>query len=78
MLKQFVKRLRLRSPMVLGLLFCLGILVVVAIAPFWTGLPAFAPYLLLLLCPLIHLFLHGRMHSHHNPNSQYPPSEKEQ
>ncbi|RZM79112.1 DUF2933 domain-containing protein [Leptolyngbya iicbica] len=78
MLKQFVKRLRLRSPMVLGLLFCLGILVAVAIAPFWTNFPAFTLYALLLLCPLMHLFLHGRMHSHHNHSSSDPSPEKEQ
>lgn len=67
-----------KSPVGLGLLFCLGLFVVVAIAPFWTSLPTFTPYALLLLCPLVHLFLHGRMHFHHSHSSSDLSPEKEQ
>ena len=63
MLKQISKWLL--SPIGLGLLFCLGLLLVVLLSTNgWTVLPAYAPYALLLLCPLMHLFMHRGMHSH--------------
>lgn len=52
----------MRSPIVLGLLFCVALLAVVLSAQSW--LPAYTPYVLLLLCPLMHLFMHGGMHGH--------------
>ncbi|MDB9529759.1 DUF2933 domain-containing protein [Oscillatoria sp. CS-180] len=66
-----------KSPVGLGLLFCLGLFAVVAIAQFWTGLPAFAPYLFLLLCPLMHLFMHGAMHNHGSRHSQSSSNNEE-
>ena len=62
MLKQISKWLL--SPVGLGLLFCLGLLVVVLSANSWATLPAYAPYALLLLCPLMHIFMHRSMHGH--------------
>lgn len=64
-----------RSPIGLGLLFCLGILAVVLVVEGWTGLPAFAPYALLILCPLMHLFMHRGMrdpsaHSQHSGTNE--------
>lgn len=55
---------QLLSPVSLGLLFCVGLLVIVLSAQSWAVLPAYAPYALLLLCPLMHLFMHRGMHSH--------------
>ncbi|MEO0518033.1 MAG: DUF2933 domain-containing protein [Cyanobacteria bacterium P01_A01_bin.116] len=55
---------QLLSPVGLGLLFCIGLLVIFLSAQSWAVLPAYAPYALLLLCPLMHLFMHRGMHSH--------------
>lgn len=55
---------QLVSPVGLGLLFCVGLLVVIFSAQSWALLPAYAPYAILLLCPLMHLFMHRGMHSH--------------
>lgn len=70
MLKQIAKQLR--SPIGLGLLVCLGLLVVLLSVNSWAILPAYAPYALLLLCPLTHLFMHRNMHNHntHSKNSE--------
>jgi len=62
MLRKISKQMR--SPIGLGLLFCLGLLAVVLVAQSWVAIPAFLPYALLLLCPFMHLFMHGRMHNH--------------
>ncbi len=67
---------QLLSPVGLGLLFCVGLLAVVLSAQSWVGLPAYAPYALLLLCPLVHLFMHRRMHSH-GAQSQSQPQKSE-
>ncbi|MBE9135665.1 DUF2933 domain-containing protein [Nodosilinea sp. LEGE 07088] len=56
-----------KSPVGIGLLFCLGLVAAVAIPQFRIGLPAFAPYLLLLLCPLMHLFMNGYSNPHSHP-----------
>lgn len=67
---------QLLSPVGLGLLFCVGLLVVVLSAQSWAGLPAYAPYALLLLCPFMHLFMHRGMHSH-GAQSQNQPQKSE-
>lgn len=55
---------QLLSPIGLGLLFSVGLLAVILSVQSWAGLPAYVPYALLLLCPLMHLFMHRGMHSH--------------
>jgi len=67
---------QMRSPIVLGLLFCVALLAVVLSAQSWAILPAYAPYVLLLLCPLMHLFMHGGMHGH-GSHSQKSKSEED-
>lgn len=40
----------------------------------WAHLMGVLPYVLLLLCPLLHLLLHGRHgHGHHDSQDQPPP-----
>ena len=67
---------QLLSPVSLGLLFCVGLLVIVLSAQSWAVLPAYAPYALLLLCPLMHLFMHRGMH-HHGDRSRNQPQSSE-
>jgi hypothetical protein len=67
---------QLLSPVGLGLLFCIGLPVIVLSAQSWTVLPAYAPYALLLLCPLMHLFMHRGMH-HHGAQLQNQPQQGE-
>ncbi len=40
----------------------------------WAHLFGALPYLLLLLCPLLHLFMHGRHGSGHNGQRDRPPT----
>ena len=75
MLKQISKQLR--SPIWLGLLFCVGLLVVVLSTNSWAVLPAYAPYALFLLCPLMHLFMHRGMHNHDTHPQESDTEEKE-
>ena len=74
MLKKIGKQLL--SPVGLGFLFCIGLLVIVLSAQSWTVLPAYAPYALLLFCPLMHLFMHRGMH-HHGAQPQNQPQQSE-
>lgn len=74
MLKKIGKQLL--SPVGLGLLFCIGLLVIVPSAQSWTVLPAYIPYILLLFCPLMHLFMHRGMH-HHGDHPRNQPQQSE-
>jgi len=49
-----------------------GIAVVVAIVWHWPHLPVILPYAIILLCPLMHLFMH-RGHSTHNHSDRTGP-----
>lgn len=45
---------------------CLVILGALLIADHWNHVVSALPYLLLLACPLMHLFMHGGHHHSHN------------
>ena len=59
-----------QSPIGLGILFCIGIMIAIIVAHRSGSLPAIAPYALFLLCPLMHLVMHGAMHNHHRHPSE--------
>ncbi len=42
-----------------------------------SGYLYYLPYLLLLACPLLHMFMHGGHDSHHNDGSTRPDTPRE-
>ncbi|MBX9812140.1 MAG: DUF2933 domain-containing protein [Burkholderiales bacterium] len=42
-----------------------------------SGLLYYLPYLLLLACPLLHIFMHGGHGNHHNNGSMQPDKQRE-
>lgn len=65
-----------RSPTRLGILLCIMIMTATVVILLSTSLPTIAPYALFLLCPLIHLVMHGAMHNHHGHNSERSPNRR--
>ena len=56
------------------LLAFLGIAGFFLITEHWAHLLGVLPYVLLLLCPLLHLFLHRRHGRGHNGSQEQPPA----
>lgn len=43
-----------------------GFIAYLLITEHWAHIVPYLPYIILLLCPLMHLFMHGGHHTHHN------------
>ncbi|MGE3537341.1 MAG: DUF2933 domain-containing protein [Candidatus Tectimicrobiota bacterium] len=63
----------LQSPSRLILLAFLAIAAFFLITEHTAHLLGALPYILLLLCPILHLFMHGRHGSGHNGHQDQPP-----
>ena len=62
-----------RSPSGLVLLAFLVIAAFFLITEHWAHVSGVLPYLLFLLCPVLHLFLHGRHGHGHTNHTTHPP-----
>ncbi|WP_036488393.1 DUF2933 domain-containing protein [Myxosarcina sp. GI1] len=60
---------RWRSPGGITLLIILAIATFFLVTTYWAHIVPVLPWLLLLACPLMHLFMHGG-HGSHNNNSE--------
>ncbi len=75
MSRDLKKAWRWRSPAGIALLIFLAIIGFFLFTEHWAHLLGIFPYLLLLACPLLHLFMHGR-HGGHNNHDRDNWSEK--
>lgn len=70
-------RLRRRAWFSLGLWAAIALVGYVVIIEHRNHVLDFLPYVLLLVCPLMHLFMHGRHgHHHHHHDHQRDPTSK--
>ncbi len=78
MARYFQTGWRWRSPAGIALLVFLGIITFFLVTEHWAHLIPVLPWLLLLACPLMHLFMHGAHGGHggHNNNNRDDWSEK--
>jgi hypothetical protein len=71
-----MQRNRTTSIWLIACIYGAGLLLAgVLLIQHWVHLPAVLPYLILLACPLMHVFMHGRHGHAHNNHANRPKAD---